>query len=148
MIINQISDTQIEEVAKFECEISKISFLEDAIVDVNFHINKIRRAMEKEIDGMYVLEIDNEVIGWLWICIKNNSITNEPYAYLKSIYVKPFYRSKGYAAELLNTAVCFCKNKNVKKIMTKIHYDNMVALSIFKKHGFICVHLTMECDSF
>lgn len=84
--MREIKEEDFEAVAKFEIEISEISFGEKAITDLEFHCKKLAKAKDRR--GMIVIE-DTEsgkIVGWVWMEKKQNSLTGEVYANFKSIY--------------------------------------------------------------
>ena len=83
--MREIKEEDFEAVAKFEIEISEISFGEKAITDLEFHCKKLAKAKDRR--GMIVIE-DTEsgkIVGWVWMEKKQNSLTGEVYANFKSI---------------------------------------------------------------
>lgn len=70
MIIRQIEAHDLTEIAKWEREISKISFGEEAITDLAFHLRKLEKAMIRERSGMMVLDIDGCAAGWMWMSFR------------------------------------------------------------------------------
>lgn len=62
--MREIKEEDFEAVAKFEIEISEISFGEKAITDLEFHCKKLAKAKDRR--GMIVIE-DTEsgkIVGW------------------------------------------------------------------------------------
>ena len=71
--MREIKEEDFEAVAKFEIEISEISFGEKAITDLEFHCKKLAKAKDRR--GMIVIE-DTEsgkIVGWVWMEKKQNS---------------------------------------------------------------------------
>ena len=65
--MREIKEEDFEAVAKFEIEISEISFGEKAITDLEFHCKKLAKAKDRR--GMIVIE-DTEsgkIVGWVWM---------------------------------------------------------------------------------
>ena len=82
--MREIKEEDFGAVAKFEIEISEISFGEKAITDLEFHCKKLAKAKDRR--GMTVIE-DTEsgkIVGWVWMEKKRNSLTGEVYANFKS----------------------------------------------------------------
>lgn len=84
MIIRQIEAHDLTEIAKWEREISKISFGEEAITDLAFHLRKLEKAMIRERSGMMVLDIDGCAAGWMWMSFRVNSVTQDAYLQFRS----------------------------------------------------------------
>src|SRR5690349_17127159 len=53
----------------FEIRIAEISFGRDAITDPAVHEKKLRKALERNEPGMFVLDREGRVLGWLWATI-------------------------------------------------------------------------------
>ena len=145
--IRNLDVKDIDIVAMYEKEISKISFQKDAITDIKFHRKKLIKALENEKYGMFVLCDDkNKVIGWLWLNIKKNSITNEKYIDLKSIYIDKKYRNYGYAKRLIKYTYKFARKYNIYKVVEKINYKNKKIKKLLLNNNFTEKHITMELN--
>ncbi len=145
--IRNLDVKDIDIVAMYEKEISKISFQKDAITDIKFHRKKLIKALENEKYGMFVLCDDkNKVIGWLWLNIKKNSITNEKYIDLKSIYIDKKYRNYGYAKRLIKYTYKFARKYNIYKVVAKINYKNKKIKKLLLNNNFTEKHITMELN--
>lgn len=144
MVIKEIEKEDIEQIASFEQEISEISFGEDAIIDIQFHKKKIIKAMNSERDGMFVLHEGKEIIGWLWMAIKTNYLTEEKYINFKSFYINKDYRGEEYTNILMQKGIDYAKKNNVKYVVGKVNINNFSMRLIYSKFGFEPTHLTME----
>ena len=103
------------------------------------------KALENEKYGMMVLcKNDKKIVGWLWITIKENSITNNKYIYLKSIYIDRRYRKCGYSKELLKYIKKFADKYKIHKIVAKVDYQNNKIIKLLTKYNFQKKHITME----
>src|SRR3954453_21833636 len=85
----------------FEIAIARISFPRDAITDPAVHEKKLRKALERGEPGMFVLERDGQVLGWLWATFNTNFLTNEPYATFRSLAVDEAAPDHGALADAL-----------------------------------------------
>ena len=145
--IRNLDVKDIDIVAMYEKEISKISFQKDAITDIKFHRKKLIKALENEKYGMFVLCDDkNKVIGWLWLNIKKNSITNEKYIDLKSIYIDKKYRNYRYEKRLIKYTYKFARKYNIYKVVAKINYKNKKIKKLLLNNNFTEKHITMELN--
>lgn len=144
MNIRTIKVDDIPTIAKFERDISIISFGEEAITDLEFHEKKIRNQMKKEQDGMLVLEIDNEICGWMWIAIKENFLTKEKYVNFKSFYIEDSQRGNESSWDLMDAGMKYCKENKVESIVGKVNVKNISMRTLYKKFGFEPTHITME----
>lgn len=144
MEIRNIEESDIEKIASYELEISKISFGADAITDKDFHKKKLSKAIDTEKDGMLVLCEDSRVIGWLWMTNKINYLSGDNYINFKSFYIEKDERGKQYANFLLEKGIEFAYKKDAKYIVGKVNIKNVPMRLIYKKFGFNPTHLTME----
>lgn len=52
------------------------------------------------------------------------------------VWISENYSNKGLSTFTLQHAISFCKLNSIKKIMLKVHPDNVSAKHIYEKHGF------------
>lgn len=142
--IRQIEEVDLQELALMEIEISKISFDDKAITDIEFHKKKIRKSMEKDNRGMLVLESDDKIVAWLWMEKKENFITNEIYINFKSFYVKEAIRGELEVDKLMDAGIAFSKKINAKYIVGKVNAENIAMRTLYKNSGFKPTHISME----
>lgn len=144
--IRQARESDIDTLARFEAEISAISFAEEAITDLAFHAGKIRKALEKG-GAMFVMESDerkNEITGWLWMDIKTNFLTQERYVNFRSFYIKEDTRGGKEGGALLQYGLDYCAARGVKSVVGKTHTSNLPMRALYKSMGFKATHITME----
>ena len=144
MIIRQIEARDLTEIAKWEREISKISFGEEAIMDLSFHLHKLEKAMIRERSGMLVLDIDGCAAGWMWMGFRENSVTQETYMQFRSFYISGPFRGTAAVVKLFEAGISFAKQKGVQRIVGHVHVHNLAMRTLYKKYGFMPTHLTME----
>src|SRR5690348_14547570 len=91
----------LDVLAGFEVRIAEISFPDDPIVDREAHRGRLRRAMERDGQGMFVaVDPDGRVVGWLWVALNTNFTTGAPYANFRSLAVQPGLEGRGIAEAL------------------------------------------------
>lgn len=144
MEIRSIQESDVEKIAVYKVEISKISFGTDAITDIEFHKKKILKAMLIEKEGMLVLHDKNIICGWLWMSNKTNYLSRDNYINFKSFYIEEKYRGEKYTNFLLEKGIEFAYEKKAKYIVGKVNINNMPMRIVYKKFGFSATHLTME----
>jgi len=137
--------------AIFERELARLAFPEDPILDLEYHAEKLRRAMEREPEGMIVQTIvtesapaGDEIAAWLWLSTRRTLATAEPYGVLRSLYVRRPYRRHGLALSLAEYALRYFAQRGVKKIMAKVHAGNAPAVQVLRHIGFEPLHTTLE----
>ena len=146
IFIRAAAPGDITVLAKFESEISLISFGDEAVTDLEHHEKRLRKSMSQHPEGMFVLESENEVIGWLWMDMKTNFITGEAYANFRSFYIAEDFRGGGGAELLLSHGLNWCGQKNARRVVGKVHTGNLPMRVLYRKYGFEATHVTMERD--
>ena len=142
--MREIKEEDFGAVAKFEIEISEISFGEKAITDLEFHCKKLAKAKDRR--GMTVIE-DTEsgkIVGWVWMEKKRNSLTGEVYANFKSIYADECIRGMQIVDDLFEKSIEYARECKATYIVGKVHAGNVPMRSLYKKHCFEPTHVTME----
>ena len=71
----------------FEIAIARITFPRDPMVDPAVHEKKLRKALDRGEPGMFVLDRGGAAVGWLWVYLNTNFLTNERYATFRSLAV-------------------------------------------------------------
>ncbi len=144
-------EEDIPVLAIFEREMARLSFPEDPILDLEYHAEKLRRALEREPEGMIVetgacedAPAGDEIAAWLWLTTKRTLATAEAYGVLRSLYVRRRYRRHGLARGLAEYALRYFASRDVKKIMAKVHAENKEALQMLRHSGFEALHTTLE----
>src|SRR5690349_21112295 len=76
------AESDLDAMVQFEIDIARVSFAEEAVTDQEVHRKKLRKAQERDRDGMF-LAVDNttgKTVGWLWVAINTNFLTEDKYA--------------------------------------------------------------------
>jgi ribosomal protein S18 acetylase RimI-like enzyme len=144
MDVRQATPADLPVIVQFEIEIARISFPEDPVTDPDVHRKKLRKAMEKNPDGMFVVEADGRVVGWLWITINTNFTTGERYANFRSLALAPEWRGEELARSLVEFGIDYCRQRDAGWITGKVHVDNLPMRVLYRETGFHAKHLTME----
>jgi RimJ/RimL family protein N-acetyltransferase len=131
-------------VATFERDIAVISFGDEAVTDIEFHKKKLAKELNQEGDGMLILESGAKVAGFIWMAVKKNYITNEPYVNFKSLYFVEEFRGTRGPELLLKAGMDYCRARKARKITGKLHVENLAMRALYKQFGFKPTHLTME----
>jgi ribosomal protein S18 acetylase RimI-like enzyme len=145
------TEEDIPVLAIFERELARLSFPEDPILDLDYHVEKLERSMEREPEGMIVQCVSSdespagdEIASWLWLSTKRTLATSEAYGVLRSLYVRRHYRRHGLALSLAEYALRYFAARDIKKIMAKIHAENNAALKVLRRAGFEPLHTTLQ----
>jgi ribosomal protein S18 acetylase RimI-like enzyme/DNA-directed RNA polymerase subunit RPC12/RpoP len=134
----------LPEIVKMEIEIVRISFPDDPIDDPEVHLRKFTKLLERGEKGMFVMESENRVVGWLWITINSHFLEQVAYGNIRSVAAHPDWRRKGVGRELVKFAIAYGEQHQAKWITTKVHADNEAMKNLYLDLGFQIKHLTME----
>lgn len=132
-------------IGRFEAEIARVSFGEDAIDDPARWASRLGRAMEKSKEGMIVAHgPGEEPVGWCWVSINQNAMTGDRYANFRSLAVSPV-DNRGDVAELLLTAgLEFCLANGITEVVGRVHVGNVPMRTVYRKFGFDPTSLSMK----
>ncbi|HYO62001.1 MAG TPA: GNAT family N-acetyltransferase [Actinomycetota bacterium] len=143
--VRPAGERDLDALARFEADIARISFAEDAVVDEEVHRRKLERAMTKDPRGMFVAEApDGTTVGWLWISLNTNFLTGDPYANFRSLAIDDAHHGTGVAELLLEAGIAFACDADVNEITGRVHVGNGGMRALYRKFGFEAVHLVMR----
>jgi RimJ/RimL family protein N-acetyltransferase len=142
MEIRAIEEKDLDQLAEFECEIAVISFGEEAVTDAVYHKKRIRKAMEKSLEGMLVLAEGDNVLGWLWMSLQTNSVSGEQYINFRSFYAKA--GESRYSEALMQAGMDYAKSTPATRIVGKTFVSNLPMRLLYQKFHFQPTHITME----
>jgi GNAT superfamily N-acetyltransferase len=136
----------VDRIVPFEIEIARISFPEDPMDDPEAHRKKLLKAMEKDPRGMFVMEKEGAMIGWMWITLNTNFLTGERYATFRSFAVEQAWRGTPAPEAFFRSGLAYCRREGVRRATGKVHVSNIGMRALYKMVGFEPTHLTMECN--
>jgi ribosomal protein S18 acetylase RimI-like enzyme len=144
--IRQPGPDDLDALVAFEIEIARISFPDDAVVDPDVHRKKLQKALVRDREGMFVAEGEHggKVVGWLWVALNTNFLTEGSYANFRSLAVSPGPESAQVAEALFAHGIEYARQKGVTEITGKVHVSNVPMRVIYRKFGFKAEHLTMK----
>lgn len=109
----------------------------DAVISLekshNIHIlnkNILGNDLKEKNNYYLIAKNNNETLGYVGISYVLDT------ADIISIVVSKNYTRKGIASLLLNSIYEFCKENNISRIMLEVRESNIVAQSLYLKHGF------------
>jgi ribosomal protein S18 acetylase RimI-like enzyme len=137
-------EDDLQTLAIYEREIACRSFPDDPITDLQYHYDKLKRAMRAEPDGLVVLTLEEDVVGWLWMRTKVSLATKERYGVLQSLYVREDLRSQGLAKSLAQYCIRYFENRGIHRIVCKVHRENDSGRALLQRVGLKPMHLTYE----
>lgn len=91
---------------------------------------EIQERIKKNIFKVYVVTIDNKIVGTTSIIQQNDRY------YIRSMAVEPDYQNKGIGLFIFENIFNIAKNENIKKISLDSFKPLKKAVRFYKKHGF------------
>lgn len=79
---------------------------------INIKTNKLQSQAFK-----FEAELDNQVVGRVYLYLIYNDLHPQPYALLEDLFVKPDFRHQGIATKLIEMAISQAKQLNCYKIL-------------------------------
>jgi RimJ/RimL family protein N-acetyltransferase len=83
-------------------------------------------------DQVYGIYVDNKLIGFYMLRGFDEGYSVPSYG----VWISEKYSNRGLSTFTLQHAISFCKLNSIKRIMLKVHPDNITAKHIYEKHGF------------
>jgi len=79
----------------------------------------------------HVIWFNNRIAGYigLWHVIDEGHITN--------IAIHPEFRCRGLACKLIEYTLDFCRESNISSLTLEVRKNNIPALNLYKKYGFV-----------
>ncbi len=144
MQIRVAGEDDLPALVEFEIEIARISFPEDPITSPATHTKKLTKALQQSPEGMFVADVDGQVVGWLWVTVNTQFLTGERYANFRSFALHPDWRGGETGQQLMEFCVDYCRKQDVKWITGKVHVKNLAMRALYAALAFQPKHLTME----
>lgn len=110
---------------------------EDCSFEEEFENYKSIIGSEEEI--CHLIKDKEAYIAFIHASIRNDYVEGSdelPVAYIEAIYVKPEYRQKGIAKNLIDAAENWAKQKGLKQIASDTEIDNIASIDFHRKVGF------------
>jgi acyl carrier protein len=143
--IRNANESDFDTLASFEVEISEISFGDKAITSKEFHKKKFEKTKDRT--GMMVIVSEKqEVMGWLWMSMKTNSLTEEKYVNFKSFYISPLLRGEPIVGELMKKGIKYAEDNGAEYIVGNVNVNNIEMRSVYRNFDFVPMHITMQLN--
>ena len=84
-------------------------------------------------DQYYGIFIENNLVGFYMLRGFDEGYDIPSYG----VWISKDYSSKGISKLTLQHAISFCKINSIKKLILKVHPDNIIAKNIYESFGFI-----------
>ena len=103
-------------------------------IPFTFEIETISGILSKAIkDQFYGIYVDKNLVGFYMLRGFDDGFEIPSYG----AWIAKKFSSKGISKLTLHHAITFCKTNNIKKLMLKVHPDNLIAKKIYEDFGFI-----------
>lgn len=102
-------------------------------------IENIRNALiNNQQEVVIVADEDNELAGFVCVQLKKSFCYDEYMPEITEVYVKPAYRKRGIASEMINFAEKYCiENYPLHKYELLTGKSNLTAQVVYEKLGYI-----------
>jgi N-acetylglutamate synthase-like GNAT family acetyltransferase len=142
--IRTATDRDIPALVEFEIEIAKVSFQDRAVTEPAVHRQRLVRGLERDPDTTFVAVNDHDyAVGWLWMTVNTNFLTNEKYGNLRSLAVRPGLDA-GVADALLSHAIRRAQEMELPELTGKVHACNLPMRIVYRLHEFVPSFLAMR----
>jgi ribosomal protein S18 acetylase RimI-like enzyme len=106
---------------------------------------QLRQALRNPFEGLWVLEDERGVVGFVWAAIMTTLVDNR-LGYLKNLYVVPEARGQGYGRRLLATAEDWMRSMGCPRAALDVTADNGAAVALYGGAGYRIKRYRMEKD--
>jgi ribosomal-protein-alanine N-acetyltransferase len=114
-------------------DLKAITTIEELSYDSPWTEDFILHEIHNPMSNFYVLELDNEIIGYIDFWILGNE------SHIANIAIHPDSRRMHYGKKLLDLALDISKEKKVEIISLEVNEKNLPAISLYKSYGFVMV---------
>ena len=94
-------------------------------------------------DKYFGIFTDNKLIGFFMLRGFDDGYNIPSYG----VWIAPDYTGLGLAKLTLAFAISFCKLNKIKKIMLKVHPENVVAKRLYESMGFVNTGIDQRNDN-
>lgn len=136
--------SDLDTLARFEADIARVSFGDDAVTDLDVHRKKLERAMEKDPRGMFAADEGDRVAGWLWVSLNTNFLTGDRYANFRSLAIDEADRGTELPELLLDAGLRFACDEGAAEVTGRVHVGNEAMRTIYRKFGFEASYLVLR----
>jgi len=134
----------LDALVRYEIEIARISFGDDAVTDPGLHRKRITGSLGKPDEVTLVADRDGTVVGWVWLSGRTNSLTGDRYGNLRSLATSDVPGRGAVAELLLGAALSAARERGVSEVVGKVHMRNVNMRAVYAKLGFAAEHLSMR----
>lgn len=145
-VLRRATERDLDVLVAFEMTIAEVSFGEEAVLDPAVHRGKLEKALVREPDKLIVAaDADDRAVGFLWLAVNTNFLTQDRYANLRSLAVAQERPDREVIGEaLLREGIDFSRRNGLTSITGKVHVDNYGMRMLYRRVGLGPVTLTMR----
>ena len=107
----------------------------------NFTIDNLRWFLPtlKYGTAIYAVNEGGDIIGsiMIYLCTQNSAV-------IEDLFIIPGYRRRGFAEKLIERALVFSVEKNIREVELEVLKDNIQAVNLYSKMGFKTVKEELE----
>lgn len=144
--LRRLSATDIPVIAGFEAEIAEISFPDDPVTDLGFYSKKLNAAIQDRKSWPLVAELGGQIVGWAWFFRRENFVTGEVYADLRSFYVVSGKRGGGAAFKIMRKVIAECRKLGLARLVGRTSSANHAMQALYSLYGYEPKHIVYELD--
>lgn len=113
----------------------------DKSIDESFKVNNFYKNVLGENNIIYLCEVNNEVIGYVYSIIKEDT------AIIDALYVEKYFRNQKVGTKLLKEMIKVIHEKRINKILINVMSNNDVAKKFYISLGFKPFKETLILDN-
>ena len=130
--IKRINTNQAKELSNLLLKSSKE--YSQHFIPFEFDLISVNAAMSKaKKDMFYGVYVENKIIGFYMLRGWDAGYDVPSYG----VWIAENFSSKGISKLTLNHAISVCRINSIKRLMLKVHPDNLVAKRIYENFGFV-----------
>lgn len=104
-------------------------------IPFSFDFESVSKVLSKAVKDMfYGIFASNKLVGFYMLRGWDEGYEIPSYG----VWVSPDFSSKGLSRLTLQHAITVCRINSIKKLMLKVHPENLIAKKIYEDFGFIC----------
>jgi len=114
--------------------------------DGHIHYYDLQAMISADHIELLVAEADGMIVASGYARIEESQLfyRNPQYAYLGFMYVRPAYRGMGINKKIIEALRSWALSKNIHELRLDVYFNNLSAISAYKKIGFSSVMIQMR----
>jgi ribosomal protein S18 acetylase RimI-like enzyme len=146
-VIRPAGEQDLDAITRFEIDIARVSFGDEAIEDPALHRKRVLAALGKRGEVTLVAVAAGEPgvpVGWAWLSGRTNSLTGARYGNFRSLATADIPGRSEVASLLMEAVLAAARAAGHAHLTGKVHASNVGMRALYRKFGFEATHLTME----